>query len=306
MNEQHPTLSPLLQHGGHEPVLLDETIKYLDPKTGENFIDGTVGDGGHAGEILKLTGPDGRLIGFDRDEKALRRAQNNLSKFGERITLIHDNFKNIDSYVSADFKTSGVLFDFGFSLVQIKEAERGFSFREQGPLDMRYNRQQELTAADIVNKYTREELETILKKYGEERYARKIADEIVRYRKKTPIATTLELVSVIGRAVPKSYQHSRIHFATRTFQALRIETNRELESIEEALPKAVDLLVPGGRMATIAFHSLEDRIVKHYFRALLKEGKIKILTKKPIKPADKETEKNPRARSAKLRAVEKI
>jgi len=289
----------------HEPVMLAEAIQYLNPEANDNFVDGTVGDGGHAQAILERTAPNGKLIGFDRDERALQRAEHNLSKFGERVKLINDNFANIDNYVSGDFKTSGILLDFGFSLIQIKAAERGFSFREQGPLDMRYDQRQEISAADIVNTYSEERLVEIFRKYGEERYARPIAKEIIAYRKKTPIATTLELVSVVSRAVPKSYLHSHIHFATRIFQALRIETNKELEAIEEVLPKAIKLLNSGGRLVTISFHSLEDRIVKQFFKQQEKEACIKILTKKPIKPSAEEVNSNPRARSAKLRAIEK-
>ncbi len=295
MNEQH-----------HEPVLLDETIKYLDPKKDENFIDGTVGDGGHASAILKLSEPRGKLIGFDRDERALRRAQNNLSKFGERIKLINDNVKNLDQYVTASFKTSGIILDLGFSLIQIKDPKRGFSFRENGPLDMRYDLRQKDDAAQIVNTYSEDELYQIIWQYGEERYARQIAKEIVKTRRKSPIATTLELVNVIGKAVPIKYQRSRIHFATRTFQALRIETNEELTGLEESLPIAFNVLKKHGRLAVISFHSLEDRIVKKYFKHLETEGVAKLLTKKPIKPSANEIKQNPRSRSAKLRVCEKI
>jgi len=290
----------------HEPVLLDETIEYLNPKSNENFIDGTVGDGGHATAILKLTEPDGKLIGFDRDERALKRANHYLSKFGERTKLINSNFKNIDQYVTADFKTRGVLLDLGFSLVQIKDSQRGFSFRENGPLDMRFDERQDTTAADVVNNYSEDDLARIFLLYGGEKFARRIAKKIVTNRKKNPIVTTLELVNAIAEAVPKKYQHAKIHFATRTFQALRIETNNELASVEEALPKALEILTEGGRLAVISFHSLEDRIVKKYFKDQAKEGNIKILTKKPIKPTAEETKRNPRARSAKLRVCEKI
>lgn len=295
MNDQH-----------HEPVLLEETIKFLDPKKNENFVDGTVGDGGHASEILKLTGPGGKLIGFDRDAKALRRAQHNLSTFGERIKLINSNYKNLDQYVTATFKSGGILLDLGFSLIQIKDPKRGFSFRENGPLDMRYDLKQKDDAAQIVNFYNEEDLYQVILQYGEDRFARRIAKTIVQERKKSPIATTLELVNVISKAVPKKFQRSKLHFATRTFQALRIETNEELAGLEETLPKAINILKKNGRLAVISFHSLEDRIVKRFFKQMDREGVIKTLTKKPIKPSEKEIKENPRARSAKLRVCEKI
>lgn len=295
MNDQH-----------HEPVLLEETIKFLDPKKNENFVDGTVGDGGHASEILKLTGPGGKLIGFDRDAKALRRAQHNLSKFGERIKLINSSYKNLDQYVTATFKSSGILLDLGFSTIQIKDPKRGFSFREDGPLDMRYDMRQKDDAAHIVNFYNEDDLYQVIWQYGEDKFARRIAKTIVQERKKSPIATTLELVNVISKAVPKKFQRSKIHFATRTFQALRIETNEELSGLEETLPKAINILKKNGRFAVISFHSLEDRIVKRFFKQMDREGVIKILTKKPIKPSEKEVNENPRSRSAKLRVCEKI
>jgi len=295
MNDQH-----------HEPVLLEETIKFLDPKKNENFVDGTVGDGGHASEILKLTGPRGKLIGFDRDFKALRRAQHNLSKFGERIKLINSNYKNLDQYVTATFKSGGILLDLGFSLIQIKDPKRGFSFRENGPLDMRYDMKQKDDAAHIVNFYNEEDLYQVIWQYGEDKFARRIAKTIVQERKKSPIATTLELVNVISKAIPKKFQRSKLHFATRTFQALRIETNEELTGLEETLPKAINILKKNGRLAVISFHSLEDRIVKRFFKQMDREGVIKTLTKKPIKPSEEEIKRNPRSRSAKLRVCEKI
>jgi 16S rRNA (cytosine1402-N4)-methyltransferase len=295
MNDQH-----------HEPVLLEETIKFLDPKKNENFVDGTVGDGGHASEILKLTEPAGKLIGFDRDDRALRRAQHNLSTFGERIKLINSNYENLDQYVPANFKASGILLDLGFSLIQIKDPKRGFSFRENGPLDMRYDMKQKDDAAHIVNFYNEEDLYQVIWQYGEDRFARRIAKAIVQERKKSPIATTLELVNVISKAIPKKFQRSKLHFATRTFQALRIETNEELDGLEETLPKAINVLKKNGRLAVISFHSLEDRIVKRFFKQMDREGAIKILTKKPIKPSEEEVGRNPRARSAKLRVCEKI
>jgi 16S rRNA (cytosine1402-N4)-methyltransferase len=242
----------------HEPVLLREAIQYLDPKPGENFIDGTVGHGGHAKEILKNNAPNGKVFAFDRDETSLEIAKKNLSAFGERVLFIHDNFANLDKYVHTISKTRGILLDLGYSLLQIKDPARGFSFSFAGPLDMRYDQRQELTVADIVNKYTEQELAQIIKKYGEERYARQIARKIVEQRKKSPIATTTELVGIIGQAVPKRYLHAKIHFATRTFQALRIETNKELQSLETVLPKALGILEPEARIVVISFHSLEE------------------------------------------------
>ena len=289
----------------HQSVLAQEVIAYLDPKPNENFIDCTIGDGGHAEAILEKTSPKGKLIGFDRDDQALKRAQEFLSKFGERIQLINDNFANLDKYVDATSKPDGILFDFGFSSAEIQDPERGFSFNASGPLDMRFDRRQKLTAAHIINTYSEKELIRILKEYGEERFARQIVKQIIEQRKKSAIATTQELVRAIGQAVPAKYLRSRIHFATRTFQALRIETNAELEAIEAALPKALAALKSGGKMVVISFHSLEDRIVKHFFKDSAKQDLVKILTKKPIRPSEPEIENNPRARSAKLRAIQK-
>ncbi|MDD4995573.1 MAG: 16S rRNA (cytosine(1402)-N(4))-methyltransferase RsmH [Patescibacteria group bacterium] len=290
----------------HEPVLLEETIKFLDPRPNQNFVDGTVGDGGHASAILELTAPDGRLLGFDRDEGALRRAQHYLSKFGKRIKLVNDNYKNIRQYAAPDFDARGILLDLGYSLVQIKSPERGFSFHEQGPLDMRFDTEQGITAAEIVNTYSEADLARIFLLYGEERYARPIARQIIRQRKKKLIETTLELVGVIEKSVPWKYLHSKLHFATRTFQALRIETNGELEGLEQALPDALSALGNHGRLAVITFHSLEDRIVKQFMRRQARAATVKLITKKPIKPSEREININPRSRSAKLRVCEKI
>ncbi|MBU0648751.1 16S rRNA (cytosine(1402)-N(4))-methyltransferase RsmH [Patescibacteria group bacterium] len=293
------------KHTRHLPALAKEAIEFLGPKPNQNFIDCTIGDGGHAEVILDKTAPRGKLVGFDRDEQALNRARKFLSKFGERIQLINDNFANLDKYVDTASKPDGILFDFGFSSAEIQDPERGFSFHASGPLDMRFDRRQELTAAHIVNMYVEKDLVRIFRQYGEERYALKIARQIVQTRKKSPIAMTQELVRVIGQAVPASYLRSRIHFATRVFQALRVETNAELEAIEAALPKALAALKPGGTIVAISFHSLEDRIVKHLFKDWAKQDLVKILTKKPIRPSEPEIENNPRARSAKLRAIQK-
>ncbi len=291
----------------HVPVLLRETIEGLDLRSGRNAVDCTVGAGGHAEAVLERIAPDGRLLGLDVDEAALDAARRNLARFGSRAMLVHESYKNVERVLLAHSfgPVHAALLDLGFSSIEIDDPARGFSFRFDGPLDMRFDRTQETTAASIVNGWSLDDLARILWEYGEERLARKIADAIVRRRRHERITSTFALVDVIAHAVPAWYRRGKLHFATRTFQALRIATNDELGNLREALPALLASLAPGGRIAVISFHSLEDRIVKRFFQEKAAEGALHIVTKKPIVATDEETGENPRSRSAKLRIAAK-
>ncbi|MBU0670609.1 MAG: 16S rRNA (cytosine(1402)-N(4))-methyltransferase RsmH [Patescibacteria group bacterium] len=308
----------------HIPVLLQEAIEGLNPKPNENFIDCTVGLGGHSGEILRRISPQGQLIGFDKDPKAIKLAENNLKEFKGRFNLINDNFKNINKYEhSALSKINGILCDLGISSLQISGGDpRGFSFKEpEGFLDMRMDPRSPQTAADILNHYSENELIRIFKEYGEERYSKQIACRVVKNRKQKKFKNVSDLLQVIDEVYKNKPKPKKINPATKTFQALRIEVNQELHDLIDFLPKALDYLSPGGRLVIISFHSLEDRIIKHFFKqesidchcpkefpqcVCGHKKKIKIITKKPITPGQEEMEENPRARSAKLRIAEKI
>ncbi len=289
----------------HTPVLLEEVIKFLDPQPGEIFVDATVGLGGHAQALIERLGPDGKLIAIDQDEQALRITHENLSRFEKRIILVRGNFRDLIQLVQADNgprSVDGLLFDLGVSSLQLENGQRGFSFLHNAPLDMRMDTTDGgKTAADIVNHANFNELVKILKEYGEEPKAEIIAKRIIEARRREPITTTGQLVEIIG-----GYLGGRIHPATRVFQALRIAANEELQSLQEALPQAVELLAPGGRLAIISFHSLEDRIVKNFLKLQTTGGRIKLLSKKAIAPSWPERKRNPRARSAKLRVAMKI
>lgn len=306
----------------HVSVLEKEIIEFLQPRANQNFIDCTLGGGGHAEEILKLIGPKGKLLAIDLDSEAIARTKEKLSEFGKRLIIVEDNFKNLASIVHKNKfdKVHGILFDLGLSSDQLGSAERGFSFRVDASLDMRFGAT-ELSAAEIVNQWPREELEKIFRRYGEEKFADRISQRIIQERKAKPITTTWQLIDIIAHAVPTRYRHGHIHFATRVFQALRIAVNHELENIEVALPAAVNLLEKGGRIAVISFHSLEDRIIKHYFKEESSDcysgpdieprerncrATLRIINKKVIVPSDEEIKKNPRSRSAKLRVAEKL
>jgi 16S rRNA (cytosine1402-N4)-methyltransferase len=287
----------------HVPVLLRETIEGLGLRSDQNAVDCTVGAGGHAEAILERTAPHGRLLGFDLDEAALDAARRNLARFGSRAMLVHESYRNVERVLLAQSfgPVHAALLDLGFSSMEIDDPARGFSFRHDGPLDMRFDRTQETSAASIVNGWSLDDLARILWEYGEERFARSIAEAMVRNRRRGRITSTLALVDLVAHAVPAWYRRSKLHFATRTFQALRIATNDELGNIEEALPALVAALAPEGRIAVIAFHSLEDRIVKRFFQEKAAEGALSIVTKRPIVASDAETAENPRSRSAKLR-----
>ena len=286
---------------GHQPVLLAEVMELLAVKPGGRYIDGTLGLGGHAAEVLRRSAPDGRLLGFDRDPEALARAGEALAPFGERAELRHARYSEIPDVVEEGW-ADGLLLDLGVSSLQLDDAARGFSFRRDGPLDMRMDPRDEITAADVVNRTRETELADIIYQLGEERASRRVARAIVDARRRKHIETTGELAAIVRRAV-----HGRpggIDPATRTFQALRIHVNRELEELSSSLPALARRLRTGGRMAVIAFHSLEDREVKHAFRALHGDG-FRLVTRKPVRPGDAECGVNPRARSARLRAIER-
>lgn len=289
----------------HVPVLLNEVIEYLNLKENKLIIDCTIGEGGHAKKILESLGPSGILLGIDQDQDALVAARERLAPFGKRVDLIWDNFINLEKILREKEmgKVGGILFDLGVSSLQLNRKERGFSFLREGPLDMRMNKAQRINASHLINKTSYKKLQNILYEFGEERWAKRIARAIVREREKTPVTTTTQLARIIERALP---YRGRIHPATRTFLALRLRINGELENLREALPPTVDSLKKKGRICIISYHSLEDRIVKNSFRDFAHQGKLKILTKKPITPTIEEIRVNPRSRSAKLRVGERI
>lgn len=295
---------------GHVSVLLNEIASWLACKSGGTYLDCTVGQGGHAALILERSGPDGMLVGIDRDPDALAATGSRLARFAPRMRLIHGNFGALKRYLMAVgvSEVDGVIFDLGVSSAQLDRPERGLSFLADGPLDMRLDRGEGQTAADLVARLPERELADLIYRYGEERYSRRIARAIVAVRKTHPLRTTFELASVVSGAVPAAYRHGRIHCATRTFQALRIAVNQELDVIEGAIRDAASVLAPGGRLCVMSFHSLEDRIAKQTFRALSKgpEASLKILTKRPQVPSEEECRDNPRARSAKLRVAERL
>lgn len=288
----------------HIPVLVEEVMKGLRCHPGGLYIDCTVGEGGHAEEILKRTSPEGRLIACDRDEEAIRRAQARLTHYGERVTFVHENFFHLKKALAL-CGVDGIFFDLGLSSHQIEDPARGFSFLAEGPLDMRMDRRERTTAADLANRLSERDLSRLLATYGEERWARRIARALVRRRARSPYQTTRDLVDTIITSLPPFALSRRIHPATKTFQALRIAVNRELEGLGAALTDAVSLLKPGGRLAVVSFHSLEDRIVKQTVREMAREGKVIVLTKKPVTPGQEEMRANPSSRSAKLRVAER-
>lgn len=307
----------------HLSVLPAEVLALLEPRPGGRYLDGTVGGGGHARLILEASAPDGVLLGLDQDPEALRRAAEVLAPFGGRAMLRHRNF-SAAAEVLAELGWDGVdgmLLDLGVSSFQLDEASRGFSFRTDAPLDMRMDPTAGQAAAEVVNTAEAQELARIFREYGEERWAGRIARRIVKVRQERPLTTTLQLAELVRETVPGGRVPGRIHPATRVFQALRIHVNRELEHLSEGLSRGIDLLKPGGRLAVISFHSLEDRIVKHFF---LQEARgcicpprlpvcrcghlprVELLTRKGVRPTEAETEANPRARSAVLRAVRRL
>jgi 16S rRNA (cytosine1402-N4)-methyltransferase len=294
----------------HVPVLAREVVAWLVRQPGGTYLDCTVGQGGHAALILEQSSPDGVLIGIDRDPDAIAATGEQLARFAPRMRLGQGNFSALKQHLKSVgvAEVDGVIFDLGVSSAQLDRPERGLSFLSDGPLDMRMDQRAGRTAADLVAQLPERELADLIYQYGEERYSRRIARAIVASRKAHPLRTTFDLASVVSGSVPAAYRHGRIHCATRTFQALRIAVNQELEVIEGALRDAADVLAPGGRLCVISFHSLEDRIAKQTFRSLAQgsEACLKILTKKPYVPSDEERRDNPRARSAKLRVAERL
>ncbi len=304
----------------HIPVLLEETLYWLAPQPGGVYVDATVGGGGHAEAILERITPGGRLIGLDRDEVAVEAARSRLERFGEAAVIVRANYAAIKEVLARQGldQVHGILFDLGASSMQFDDPERGFSFQVQGPLDMRMDRSQRQTAADLVNRLPERELADLIWRYGEERFSRRIARAIVRSR---PVDSTSSLAEIVARTIPRRPGARGIHPATRTFQALRIAVNDEIVNLENAIPDAAEVLRGAGRLCAITFHSLEDRTIKHTFLRLSRgctrspgasadsseeKTRLRVLTKKPVVPSPEEITRNPRARSAKLRAAERL
>ncbi len=300
-----------MAEGKHLPVLAKEVLQFLDCRPDRVYVDATVGSGGHARKILENSSPTGRLVGLDWDAAAIGRAREVLAPFGDRFRLVQRNFRDLKEVLESlsISAVDGIFADLGVSSDQLEDPERGFSFQGDSPLDMRMDREGSLTARDLIRRLSGEEMARILREFGEERWANRIARAIVRERRAHSLRTTGELVEVIRKSIP-TYP-SRIHPATRTFQALRIAVNEELDNLEHFLKTCPALLNPGGRVAIISFHSLEDRIVKSYFQKWAKREKgrtapFRMLVRKPLVPSVDEIRSNPRARSAKLRVIEKI
>jgi len=292
----------------HKPVMLKEALDYLKVSPGKVIVDATVGTAGHALHIIRDIQPQGALIGIDQDEDSLSIARQRLSDFRDSVTLVHANFKDLDTVLKGlnIKKVDGILFDLGISSFQLENPERGFSFQQEGPLDMRLDRSTYISAYDLLNNLNEDEISAILFRFGEERWHNRIAHRLIEERQRHPISTTSELAGIVMKSMPARYRYHRIHPATRTFQAVRIAVNRELESLELAIGKTFDLLNKNGRLCVISFHSLEDRIVKLSFKKAAAEGKINIITPKPLASSQEEQKTNPSCRSAKLRVAERI
>ncbi len=307
----------------HTPVLLAEAVASLNVHAGGVYVDGTVGGGGHALEILKLSAPDGILIGIDLDCNALKEARKTLQPFGDRVKLVQGNYSRMAAILKSlnIERCDAILLDLGVSSHQLNAAERGFSFLRNGPLDMRLDQRSEVTAHSIINQTSKDRLETIIKNYGEEVMASRIAQAIVRKRSISPIETTSELENIIFHALPRHRRTGKINPATKTFQAIRIAVNNELDHLSTLIESAVDLLLPGGRLSIVSFHSLEDRLVKRGFAALAAacicppkspvcnctgRARMRLITRRSITPSESERNANPRARSARLRTAERV
>lgn len=290
----------------HTPVMLEEVINYLNIIPEGIYIDATIGTGGHSREILRRLKGKGLLIGFDKDLESIKIAENNLKNISSNFILINKSYNEIPKILE-DLnigKIDGILYDLGISSFQLEGSKRGFSFKNwDEPLDMRFSLEEEIKASDILNSYSQKNLEKIFIKYGEDPFSKKIANLIVEERKKKPFEKVGDLVSIIERNIPIK---GKIHPATRIFQALRIEVNNELKILENSLENILSFLKNNARIVILSYHSLEDRIVKNFFKINEKEGKLKIITKKPLRPSKEEVEKNPRARSAKMRVGERI
>jgi len=298
----------------HVPVLTKEVLQYLDPKPNDNFVDCTFGQGGHATILLSKNGPDGKVLGIETDPELYKEFQTGESpvmnrELLARLILVNDSYINLKDIVNEnDFKpVNGILLDLGLSTWHFEKSGRGFSFKKDEPLDMRYDpKNNPLTAFKIVNSWSQKELEETLKQYGEERFAKDISKKIVIEREDRPIRTTLDLVEVIWKALPPWYRKNRIHPATKTFQALRIVVNSEIDNLKTVLVQATEILAKDGRLAVISFHSLEDRVVKRFFKRSQEINILNILTKKPVIATEEEVKINPRSRSAKIRVAQKI
>ncbi len=307
----------------HHPVLLEEVVAFLRCRDGRNYVDCTLGGGGHAAKILEKSAPSGRLLGIDWDGEAIEVARNRLKRNKGRFIIVHENYANLGRILkNHDFgPVDGILLDLGVSSFQLEDARRGFSFRIEGPLDMRMDFRRSEKASDLVNRLSVDELERLLRTYGERRWARRISRSIEQHRQKKLIATTTELRSIVHAAIPASRHPMRIDPATKTFMALRIAVNREMDNLKTVLEEALSVLRRGGRICVISFHSLEDRLVKEFFRIAEKgctcpphfpqcvchgERRLRQVTSKPISPSQREVDENLRARSAKLRVAEKV
>jgi 16S rRNA (cytosine1402-N4)-methyltransferase len=292
----------------HISVLLKEVVSGLDLQKGEIFVDGTIGSAGHSLEVCQRLNKDVRIIGIDQDEDRVKDSREKLEKVGCDSEIVQGNFRDIDKILDKlnVKKVNKIFLDLGLNSEQLENSNRGFSFQKDEPLIMSMSPDPLFTAKEIVNDWAEESIADIIFAYGEEKFSRQIAEKIVILRKESEIKTTKDLVGIIDKAVPNWYKHKKIHFATRTFQALRIAVNDELKALKEALMKSFEKLEVGGRIVVISFHSLEDRIVKDYFRELKNKKLGRVLTKKPITPERVEIKKNPRSRSAKLRIIEKI
>lgn len=307
----------------HTPVLLNEALEYLEPKQGGVYIDGTLGGAGHSVEIAKRIIPKGVLIGIDQDSNAIKASEKRLDAYKENVIIVHDNFRNIKT-IAEGFgykEVDGVLLDIGVSSYQLDEEERGFSYMHDGPLDMRMDRDRDYNASDIVNNASESELTRIFRDYGEEKWASRIAGFITEERKSGRIDTTFKLIDIVKKAIPAAARREGGHPAKRTFQALRIAVNDELDALKQTVESAAEILKPGGRLVVITFHSLEDRIVKTFFKNMEKpcicppqlpicvcgkEPLLKVITKKPVTAGEEELLTNPRSKSAKLRAAERV
>jgi len=292
----------------HIPVLVEEVMNLLRCEAHKTYVDATVGGGGHALEILKRASPDGIVIGIDWDEEAIAEAKGALAPFGDRIKIFRENFVRLPDLLEAlnISEVDGILLDLGLSSLQLEKKERGFSLKGEGPLDMRMDQRINRTAADLLDGLSFQELESTLREFGEERWAKRIARAILEEREKKPVGTTQELRQIVHWAIPRRFHPRKIDPATRTFQAFRIRVNEELENLRRVLEMGWTFLRRGGRICVISFHSLEDRMVKETFRRLDRDGVMRRITKKPITPSEEEKQRNPRSRSAKLRCAERV
>ena len=305
-NEPVRTMNPETNEK-HIPVMLDEVLEYLAPKAGDCFVDGTLGLGGHSSEILKRIGPTGRLIGMDRDKHALALAKERLNASADQCSFIHGDFRDIDETLT-DLnidQVDGILLDLGVSSFQLNDAERGFSLKYDGPLDMRMDQTSYISAYDLVNSLSEKEIDSIIRDFGQERWHARIAQTLVSERTHYPIKTTRELKRIILRSIPYRRKRGKLHPATRTFQAFRIAVNRELEALNLVLERCMNFIKPKGRIGVIAFHSLEDKIVKEKFKTFAKDDEAELIFKKPLRPSLEEVERNPRSRSARFRVIER-